>query len=187
VKKAAIISFVLSLGVVGMTTGTASAWYYYVSGSGVCQPDGSYKITWQVDNSSEPTQLEIHKSSDTDVVKVGETVPAHSVESFYQTVDGAKPDTYKLELTADWKEDRNNMVRSDAVTLDEACKQPVVPQTLSISTETKVPPAQVPVVPVGAVSTGEGMTESNSALISGIAAAVAGSILLVVRRVLRRP
>lgn len=104
---------------------SVSAWHYQMSGSGACQSDGSYKITWKVDNTSEPTQLEVKQSSNTDVVKVGETIPARSTEDFYQTVDGDKPGTFKLELTADWKEDRNNMKRSATVQMKQACEQPV--------------------------------------------------------------
>lgn len=154
---------------IGALSGNASAWYYTMSGKGACQPDGTYKITWNINNTSEPTQLEVKKSSNTDVVKVGETIPARESENFYQVVDGTKPATYKLELTADWKEDRNNMKRSATVTLKEACAQPEVPETPTAPTTPFVPEnngggqvlSQVTVVPKGAVNAGEGSVQRS--------------------------
>lgn len=127
-KKLIVLSILSAFAVLGMNAGTASAWHYNLTGKGECQEDGSFNITWKIDNTSEPSKLEIKASSNPDVVKSGDTVEAKSTKSFGQNVDGTKPGVYKLELTADWKEDRNNMKRSATVKLKEACEQPEVPE-----------------------------------------------------------
>lgn len=186
-KKSVIVSVISGIAMFGMLSGTASAWYYTMSGSGVCQPDGSYKITWTVNNTSEPTQLEVRKSSNVDVVKVGETIPARQSENFYQTVDGTKPGAFKLELTADWKEDRSNMKRSATVTLNEACQQPEEPET----PQTPETPTngggqvlgQVTVVPQGAVNAGEGQGTNYLMAATGLVLSIGAIVYGLVRLV----
>ncbi len=198
-KKSIILSVIATISIVGMQTGVAGAWYYNMSGSGACQADGSYKITWKVNNTSEPTQLEVKKSSNTSIVNVGETIPARQIENFYQVVNGTKPGTYTLELTADWKEDRNNMKRSATVKLDKACEQPKPEEPeVPVVPETPVTPevpsgggggqvlSQVTVVPKGPVNAGEGssVADSFAALFSILTAATVAvySGLRIVRR-----
>lgn len=178
-KKVTALSILLGLAILGLSTGTASAWYYRITGSGACQPDGSYKITWKVDNTSEPTTLEIHSSSNTAVVPVGTRVPARKFSNFTQNADGTKPGTFTLTLRGDWHEDRNNQRQSATVRLSEACEQPVAPEEPGRGGE--VLSEQVTVTPVGAVNAGEGKVTANVAAVAGVVASATMLVYGIVR------
>ena len=169
-----------------MFTGTAFAWEYGLIGKGVCQPDGSYLITWTVDNTKESEALKIHSSSNTSVVPLGE-VPANSKKDYPQTVDGTKAGTYTLKLTGNYKSDETMREESATVKLDSPCEQPGgrgsdTPVTPAVVSSTSVAPA---VVPVGAVEAGDGgaSSSSNMAALTALAASVVAMALGVIRRV----
>lgn len=146
-----------------VNTGTAGAWYYKLKATGSCQDNGSYKIMWKVDNSSEPEQLEIKYSSNTSVVSVGTKIAARQTQTFTQVVDGTKAGDFSLTLRGDWKSDRKNMEVKANIKLDKACDQPKVeepeePTTPTTPVTPTVPPTggggqvqgqQITVTPVG--------------------------------------
>lgn len=176
-KKSLTVSVLTGLAMLTLSSGVASAWYYKISGNGICQPDGSYKITWKVDNTSEPTALEIKSSNNPAVVPVGTNVPAGSFTQFTQIADGTKPGNFTLTLRGDWQGDRSNQLQSATVSLKQACEQPTTP------TPTPQPQGgqggavlgqQVTVTPAGAVNAGEG----KSAPVTALAGVVVSSFVL---------
>lgn len=153
--------------------GTASAWTYGLTGSGQCQPDGSYKITWTVDNRTEREALNIKHSSNPGVVPTGDgAVAAFQKKDFYQTADGTKPGSFSLSLKANWKSDSTKRERTATVNLQEACKQPVTETTPPVGGQGGgvVQSTQV-VAPVGAVNAGE--ASFNASYLLGLAGSIA--------------
>jgi hypothetical protein len=111
----------------GLYTGSAAAWTYSLSGSGECQPDGSFKITWTVDNSTEDEELNITSSSNTSVVPVGTKVPANDSSDFIQNAPGTSPAVFTLTLKGHWTTDTNDQERTATVALEGPCAQPTPP------------------------------------------------------------
>lgn len=185
-----IISIAVTGIALAITTSTAFAWTYSLSGKGACQSDGSYQITWTVDNSVENEAFHIKSSSNTSAVPLGD-VPAHQAKNYKQTVDGSKTGSYSLSLTGNFNSDQTLRTRSATVNLDKPCDQPggkgggttttTTPTTPAV-TETAAAPA---VVPVGAVNAGDGGASSNLNLAAAIAmvASIAAIAIGVVRRV----
>ncbi len=196
-KKLLTTSVIASLAIVTLSSGVASAWHYSIKGTGTCQTDGSYKITWTLDNTSEPTALEI-KQSNRSVVKAGDSVPAKQKKNFTETVDGTKAGSYTLTLRGDWKGDRSNQKQEATVKLDKPCeqpKQPEPPKEPETPTTPEEPgrgagevlPAQVTVAPVGAVNAGEGAESTNYLVAAlGLIVSAAGIAYGVVRLVKAR-
>lgn len=142
---------IAGVGHVGATQNDYEEWTFYVSGSGSCQENGSYKINWTVENPNKK-YLKIHQSSNEDVVPAGTQVPKNDSANFEQTVDGTQPGTYDLQLKGNWPEGQTKKVTVDAsVTLNEACPQP----GRGAEVVTTTPAPQV-TVPVKAVSAGSG-------------------------------
>jgi len=108
---------------IGLCTGSAFAWTYALTGSGECQDNGSFKITWTVNN-SESEALHITASSNTSVVPVDTEVAAGSSQSFYQTVSGTEAGSFDLSLTGNFASDQTLRVREANVKLDTPCTQP---------------------------------------------------------------
>lgn len=104
--------------------GSAFAWTYGLSGNGACQPDGSYKITWTVDNTAENEALHITASSDTSVVPAGTDVAAHQTQAFYQTASGTAAANFNLSVTGNFPSDQTPRVRNASVSLSAPCSQP---------------------------------------------------------------
>lgn len=180
---------------VGLVPGTAFAWTYGLSGSGVCQPNGSYLISWVVDNTTEPEELKITSSSNTSVVDVGETIPAKQKETFTQTVPGTASGTFTLTLKGNWHSDSQERTREGTVTLTEACTQPTPPPVtppeggrggeeptvtkpvVIAAATTNTPtlsPAKTPQVqaPVGGVGAGTGAGNSGNGSLIGLASSL---------------
>lgn len=165
-KRIAVLAMLTALTFIGLNTGSANAWTYGLTGSGNCQPDGSFKIVWKVNNLTENQPLRITYSSNTSVVAAGTQVPARSVSEFMQTVSGSVLASYNLTLKGNWQGDQAQRTRSATVTLNEKCVQPVTPPA-------PTPPsaggqgagvvlgAQVR-APVGAVNAGEGGASTSS-------------------------
>lgn len=122
-KKYFLILPVAFIVAVFLTVGRASAWTFSLAGSGECQPDGSYKITWVVDNSTESDALDI-TASNRAVVPVGTSVPANSTEDFDESADGTQAGSFTLTLKGNWDGDKTERERTATVTLDEPCDQP---------------------------------------------------------------
>lgn len=135
-KLTLVLASVLFLVGVVVLGGRASAWGYSMSGKGECQPDGSFKITWTVEN-PESEDLNITASSNAAVVAVGEQIPANDSEDFTQSADGT-PATFSLELEGNFPSDQTKRTRSATVTLVNPCDQPPPPV---------VPPVVPPVTP----------------------------------------
>ncbi|HUD06722.1 MAG TPA: hypothetical protein VMR34_02445 [Candidatus Saccharimonadales bacterium] len=157
-------SGITTLATVAFMSGSALAWTYGLTGTGQCQTDGSFKITWVVDNSVENEALTITGSSDTAVVPVGTTVAAKSTEDFTQVADGTKAGSDTLMLEGNFPSDSTMRSRTATVTLATACAQPVVIPPVT-TTPTPTPPvaatAQAPApapvaAPVGPVNAGFG-------------------------------
>lgn len=166
---------------VGLNTGVAAAWTYSLMGSGVCQPDGSYKITWTVNNTTEEEALTIQESSNPSVVPVGTEVPAEKTADFEQLVDGTKTGSYSLTLKGNWEGDLEKQEKSAMVDLKGPCAQPpATPPVTSTQAPTPKPEAKVtkpqpqPQVqaPVGPVNAGGG-PRLNVAAILGLTGSVA--------------
>ena len=171
-KKVVTVSLA-SLAVALAIPATASAWTYGLSGAGQCQKDGSYKITWKVDNSSEKQALHITDSSNTSVVAVGSSVSAYSKQSYYQVVDGSKTGEFTLTLKGNWPSDQNVRTRSATVRLEKACDQPA--QVTPAPEQGHVEGVQVETKPVGAVSAGEGSQRFSAVALMGLI----GSIIVL--------
>lgn len=186
-----VISATTTLAVFVAFTGCAAAWTYGVTGAGKCQPDGSYKIAWKVDNTTEPDALTIQTSSNPDVVKPGITVAGKGMRTFYQVVNGTKPATYNLSLTGNWQADTGIRTRSASVMLKTACDQPapvsVTPQpdpkpttpvVASASTTTPVVAPAPQVVPSRpAVNAGGGYQAASPVATAGLVGSILTALL----------
>jgi hypothetical protein len=176
-------TFLAVLAAVTFSAGTAFAWTYTLTGSGTCQPDGSYKITWNINN-PENEILTVQSSSNTTVVPVGSTVPVNSNKDFVQTADGKLPGSFTLTTGVNWPSDTSIHSQTATVTLAAACTQPTPPpaapvtppqtggkggdETVATVAKAKVTKPQV-VVPVGAVNAGYGgATQQSPAAIAGL-------------------
>jgi hypothetical protein len=179
----------LSLGMISgvfaavMLITPAFAWSFMVSGNGQCQQDGSFKITWTIDNHLENQPLKITKTEASSAEKITPTLPgaigAKQTQSYTQIVDGTKAATYTLKITGHWNGDTADHYSTGTVHLYKPCTQPPVtpPVTPPVvppvtppaggmgggTTETPTPAVETPVVttpqvvtPVGAVSAGNG-------------------------------
>lgn len=177
--KKFILTLATSMLVFGVQTGSVSAWTFKLKGSGACQPDGSYIITWTVNNKTERQALKITNSSQPSVVAVGTEVPKHSMAEFKQKADGTKPTEFTLSLKGNWQGDLKERERNAKVKLHKACEQPIVPPTAQPGRggEKPVTPvvasAQQVVAPVGAVDAGTGSSNFNLTAIAGIVTSVA--------------
>jgi hypothetical protein len=193
--KKTVATIAASMAMVGLSTATAFAWTYGVSGKGVCQPNGSYVITWSVDNNTESQPLHITASSNAAVVPAGTNVAAKSVKNYTQTVDGTKATNYSLSLSGNWDGDKTVRDRTASVNLDKACTQPTggkgggdtttpsTPVTPAAATVTAAPA----VVPAGPVNAGEGGADKTVSLaaLAGLVSSLAVLALGIVRRVQR--
>lgn len=173
-----------------LSTSTAFAWTYGLSGTGVCLENGKFEITWTVDNSTENEPLDITASNRPSVVPVGQDiVPANQAKDFKMQVDGTIPADYKLELTAHWDGDSIDQTRDFKVKLKEPCPQPTPPPVTPVT-----PPtggmgggsvsgvSTVKPVPVGPVNAGSGISALNLAAVAGLGASVLAVALGVARR-----
>lgn len=177
------------LTIIGINVGTAFAWTYSLQGSGKCQPDGSFKITWTVTN-PETEALQITNSSNPSVVPVGTEVPPGSPppskQDFIQTADGAKAASFSLSLTGHFKSDETNRTMSHKVDLTDPCTQPT-PPTPPTTPSTSSQGSGTPVVlgatttvvsaPVGPVSAGSGGAAVQFRLVNFVG--VATSLLVL--------
>jgi hypothetical protein len=117
----AFAAVILSLG-----AGTALAWTYSLSGTGTCQENGSFKITWTVNNGGENKDFHV-TASNRAVVPVGTSVAKFSNQSFSEFVPGTTLATYTLQLSGNWPGpggDSTIQTKSTSVTLSHACQQP---------------------------------------------------------------
>jgi hypothetical protein len=151
----------LSLGVLSgvfaavMLVTPAFAWSFTVKGNGQCQEDGSYKITWNINNKTESDDLVITKvvaSSTAAVTPTPTLVKAYKDQNFTQVVDGTKAANFSLNITGHWKHDTAAHTYGDTVHLYQPCTQPVVPPV--------TPPVVPPVTPP-AGGMGGGTTETT--------------------------
>lgn len=194
-KKQLIAAAVSVATVVSLASGTVSAWTYGLTGQGVCEPDGSFKITWKIDNSTENETLTVRQSSNAAIVPVGSTVGAGDQKNFHQTVDGTAPGTYTLTLKANWPSDMDEQTQSATVRLADPCDQPTPPQqppatggqgggapVTPVSTPSVTPAAQPQVVaPAGAVNAGSnGVDRVNTGALAGLLVSI--SVLAICAR-----
>lgn len=124
----------------------AFAWTFGVTGSGKCQQDGSFLISWKVSN-PENEPLIVTSSSNPSLIPVNSQtvksqIPVNGKGSgtvYTQSVDGTKPGNFSLALSGHWKSDKKDRSSSYTVKLYRACDQPVVPPV--------EPPVEPPVTP----------------------------------------
>jgi hypothetical protein len=105
VKKilAGLITAVLSLGVVALVAGPASAHHNTINAKVACATDGTYKVTWSVTN-SESNKTEVVTASNLPaVVAVGTSFAFSETKTFTQFVD--TPQNIQLVLTGFWDGD----------------------------------------------------------------------------------
>ena len=180
----AAASGITTLVTLGLISGTAFAWTYGLTGNGQCQTDGSFKITWTVDNSVENEPLTITSSSNTAVVSNGTIVPSKTSENFSQVADGTKAGSDTLTLEGNFPSDPTLLTRTATVTLKDACTQPVVvppttttPAPTAAPVVTKAPAAAKTPAPVGSVNAGSGDAKSLDAV---AAVGLVGSAALII-------
>jgi hypothetical protein len=180
--KKILLSAAASAAIVLVPASQAYAWTYSLSGSGACQNNGSFKITWTVDNSHENQDMKVTYSSNPSVVAVGTKIPAHKSSVFTQNTDGTKPAVFSLTVKGNWPSDQNQQSHNASVKLDKACAQPTPAPTPTpepgrgggtVATPEVTPVAQPAapqvVTPVGAVDAGNGANGINFAALSGLA------------------
>jgi hypothetical protein len=190
-KKRLTAMLVSISAIVGLGAAPALAWDYSLSGSGQCQPDGSYKITWTVDNSTENEALSVSSSSNTAVVPVGTSVAAHQTAAYTETESGTTPGTFNLTLDVNWPSDSGSHIKTANVTLSTACTQPTPPPKQhhpttggrggggSVTTTSTPPQVVVPVAAAVNAGAGGATQTINPLAISGLlgsVAAVAGGV-----------
>lgn len=112
------------LAMVVFGAGIALAHDFAISKTAECQPDGSYKISWTIDNTTESSKdLTITASSDESVVPVNTVIPADHNQTFVQIADGTQPGSFTLKITGVYSGESPQMHQRTA-TLRYACKQP---------------------------------------------------------------
>jgi hypothetical protein len=193
--KKLLLSAAASATIVILPAAQAYAWTYALSGSGVCQPNGSYKITWVVDNSHENQDMKVTYSSNPSVIAVGAKVPAYKTVSFAQVADGTKAATFNLTLKGNWPSDQTQQSHTASVNLYKACAQPTPPATPPVTPPTppieggrgagkvtaspvatpvassSTPTAQV-VAPVGSVNAGENPKSISYVSLAGLVTSI---------------
>lgn len=174
-------SGIISLATITFMTGSALAWTYGLTGSGQCQSDGSFDITWTLDNSVESEPLTITSSSNPAVVPVNTTVAAKSTENFTQDAPGTQAASFTLTLEGNFPSDKTMRSRTATVSLSTACTQPVTipptttPPATTTTTTTTPTPASTPQTPApaGSVNAGTGDPMAvDYAAIAGVGASV---------------
>ncbi|MEO8093587.1 MAG: hypothetical protein ABI632_01515 [Pseudolysinimonas sp.] len=100
---AGVVTAVLSLGVVALVAGPASAHHNTINPKVTCATDGRYLVTWSVSNSESGKTEVITVSSNPDVVAVGTTFGFLETKTFVQYV--TEPQNLKLDLTGFWDGD----------------------------------------------------------------------------------
>jgi hypothetical protein len=144
-KNKILLTVAVLLSTLALSVPTAYAWSYSFSGSGKCQPDGTFLITWIVDNSKNKQELNVYGTTSDAAVPQGADIPAHKSKTYTETVAGTVASTTKVVITGDWQADPHGHNETASVTLAKACAQPT-PVTPPASTP--VPPVPpVPVVP----------------------------------------
>lgn len=170
--KKAIVAFVFGLSLFIGMGGSASAWSFSFNGQGACQPDGSYKIIWTIDNTKEKEALDIKYSSNPSIIPaVDGAVPSKQKRDFTQVVSGTKPDKFSMKISANWQSDQQLRTAERSVKLKKACDQPapVTPTpTQSEGGRGGVVQSTQVVAPVGAVNAGAGTISSKLASIAGL-------------------
>jgi VCBS repeat-containing protein len=121
--KRILLSVMAGLALAVMPTAMASAWSFKVDGQGKCQPDGSFKIVWVLNNKSENKALTITQSNRASV-PAGSIVPADQDKDFPETVDGTQPGEFTLTVKGNWPGEEKGQSHTKSVTLKEACEQP---------------------------------------------------------------
>jgi hypothetical protein len=167
----------------------AFAWSFNVYGTGQCQQDGSYEITWTIDNHGESEPLHITSTQASSPAKFTPSLPgaigAKQTKSYVQVVDGTKAGVFTLKVTGHWNSDRRDRTNTATVNLYQACNQPQQPPVMPPVTppvggmgggtpvETPATPAVTSTVstpqvvtPVGAVNAGNGGAPKTLSLAS---------------------
>lgn len=175
--KKTLLALVACLTIVGITSPTALAWTFDVSGQGACQPDGSYTITWNIQN-PESQDLTVTKSNRA-AVPVGSIVPKKknnvpgSVNFTETNVDGTKAGSHSLTIKVEWKNDTKQDEKTATVELDEPCAQPVTPGRGAGDTTPQVQSQTTTRVPTGAVNAGSGVSGLSAQGLIGLLTSLA--------------
>jgi hypothetical protein len=98
---AGVITAVLSLGVVVLVAGPASAHHNTIKVNVVCATDGGYKVTWSVTNSESDKTEKITQSNMPAVVPINTTFGFSETKQFVQIV--SEPQNLELVLTGYWQ------------------------------------------------------------------------------------
>jgi hypothetical protein len=100
---AGVVTAVLSLGVVALVAGPASAHHNTINPTVTCATDGTYKVTWAVTNSESAKTEVITVSSNPALVPVGTSFAFSQTKTFTQFV--TEPQNLELDLTGFWDGD----------------------------------------------------------------------------------
>ncbi len=100
---AGVVTAVLSLGVVALVAGPASAHHNTINPTVTCATDGTYKVDWAVSNSESNKTEVITVSSNPGVVAVGTSFAFSETKHFTQFV--TTPQNLELDLTGFWDGD----------------------------------------------------------------------------------
>jgi hypothetical protein len=138
----------------------AFAWHFALKGTGLCQPDGSYKISWEINNQQWDKPLKITQSSNIAVVPVNTVIPKYGVQNFDQTADGTQKANYSLKLTGYWDLGHNKKEFWTATAKADLCQACDQPQQPPVDNPTDNPPADNPVTPPAAGGLGGGTPDT---------------------------
>lgn len=155
-KSKLILAVASALAVVFLSVGMASATKVESSGpsltgKGECQTDGSFKITWKINNSTDE-DYKITESSDPSVVPVGTKILEKTSQTFDQTADGTAAGSFTLKVKG--KLDDDSKTLQNTVDLKEPCAQPVPTPPVTVASSTPTAQVQTPPVKVNAGSGG---------------------------------
>lgn len=176
-KRLMLVSALTALCMVG-ATGVAYAWTFNFKGRGVCQADGTFKITWTVDNRTEAEPMTVTDSNIPAGIPVGSVIPAKGQKGFVQVVDGKTTKTITGTIKGNWPSDQNKVQKTSKVKLSTPCPQPPVQQPpvtpptdggrgAGAPVEPVAAPVAAPqvVIPQGSVNAGVGIDSQTGAYV----------------------
>lgn len=126
---------------VGLIIGTASAWDFTVSGSGICNTKtGNYDLTWKIDNPENETATVASSSR----ASVSGTIPANSTENYTESVAGTSV-SESLTVKLDWPSDDKQPPKTADIVLAGDCKAPPKVTPPKDTPKKEVPEVETPI------------------------------------------
>lgn len=139
--KKIVLAIASVLAGVGLIIGTANAWDFDVSGSGICNTKtGNYDLTWVINN-PEPEDATIASSSR---ASVSGSVNKNSSKNYAESVPGTSTGE-SLTVELDWPSDSGQPPKTASIDLAGDCKAPEPPKkdTPKETSKKEVPKVEV--------------------------------------------